>query len=101
MTENAPKDWLAILLRTIAWTAILMVVPAGAQLLSGLPPGGSWTFWTALEAFTAFAGLFLPFAAFGGGLAAAEPHGPGCEGCRGVGNRLGGAGLGGGSLSIP
>ncbi|MBT8398438.1 MAG: LptF/LptG family permease [Gemmatimonadetes bacterium] len=71
VTLRNSKGWLDLLAKTLLWTAILMAVPVVAQLLSGPPPGESWSFWTALEAVTIPAGLFLPFAAFGGGLAAA------------------------------
>jgi len=53
---------------TLFWTAALLAVPTSAQLFGSSPFGGDWTGWEGLSLLTAWAGLFLPFAAFSGGL---------------------------------
>ena len=58
--------------RTLFWTIVLITLPAGAQLIGGAPAPDHWNAWEGFFLFTAWGGLFLPFAAFGGGLAASE-----------------------------
>ena len=50
------------------WTIILLIVPACAQILGGSPLGEKWTLWEGVYLFTSWVGLFLPFAAFAGGI---------------------------------
>lgn len=61
---------MAFLYRTVVWLGILLILPILASVLGEAPLGGSWTFLKRAFLLSAWVGLFLPFAAFAGGLAA-------------------------------
>jgi hypothetical protein len=53
-----------------AWVAGLVLVPVCYQLLIGPPLESSWTAWQTAYLLLTWAGLFLPYAGFAGGLRA-------------------------------
>lgn len=54
---------------TATWTIVLLLAPALVQLLSGPLHHRGWTGWEIGYLLTGWLGLFLPYAAFAGGLA--------------------------------
>ena len=72
-------------IRTLAWTLVLISVPGGIQILGGLPLSDGRTAWEVAFLLTAWVGLFLPFAAFAGGLGAPQVFIPIRMGLSGLG----------------
>ena len=54
---------------TALWACGLVAIVFGTWLLAALPPGGDWSVWRGVHLLAMWFGLFLPFAAFAGGLA--------------------------------
>jgi len=72
--EGVSLSW-AFFRRTVLWMVLLLAVPVSVSLLGSSPEVGDRVAWVWGRRIVSWVGLFLPFAAFAGGIAGSESRG--------------------------